>query len=92
MERKAMKASGHMEGCPDEAKEPASTGYADIFCEGCNDWFDQPKILPNGTDIAWPADWSREKAQRWRAERNLTPPTGADQAAPPADRDAGSHD
>lgn len=46
--------------------------YLDVFCE-CHR-YTQPKILGNGTDIAWPAGWTEEQAREWRARQGLVPP------------------
>ena len=55
--------------CADTASE-----YNDIFREGCHDWFTDPHVLPNGTDIAWPSGCSEDQAKPWRAERGLSRP------------------
>lgn len=46
--------------------------YLDIFCE-CHR-YTEPKILGNGTDIAWPAGWTKKQADQWRADQGLEPP------------------
>jgi hypothetical protein len=43
-----------------------------LFCD-CHR-FTEPKILHNGTDIAWPAGWTGEQAREWRGKHNLTGP------------------
>jgi hypothetical protein len=43
--------------------------HIDIFCD-CHR-FTEPKILQNGTDIAWPAGWNEEQAADWRKIHNL---------------------
>lgn len=73
----------HEPGCtaPDPIDEqPADPllEYIDVFCE-CHR-YTEPKILSNGTDIAWPAGWTTEQAGEWRAEHNLIPPAKADTA------------
>jgi len=67
----------HEPGCLEadsgiECVDPNLT-YLDIFCE-CHR-YTQPKILGNGTDIAWPAGWTREQADEWRARQGLRPPS-----------------
>lgn len=47
--------------------------YLDIFCE-CHR-YTEPKILANGTDIAWPAGWTQKQAEEWRAAHGLTAPS-----------------
>jgi hypothetical protein len=49
----------------------ANLEYLDIFCE-CHS-YTEPKILSNGTDIAWPAGWSRAQAEQWRSAHGLVP-------------------
>jgi hypothetical protein len=46
--------------------------YADIFCE-CHH-YTEPKILSNGTDIAWPAGWQEAQALEWRRAHGLQHP------------------
>jgi len=43
--------------------------HIDIFCE-CHR-YTEPKILQNGTDIAWPAGWTEKQAMDWREKYNL---------------------
>jgi hypothetical protein len=43
----------------------------DIFCE-CHR-YTEPKILGNGTDVAWPAGWDQSQADAWRQAQGLTP-------------------
>ena len=52
--------------------EDASLMYLDIFCE-CHR-YTEPKILGNGTDIAWPAGWTENQARQWRKARGLHEP------------------
>jgi hypothetical protein len=70
----------HEPGCPklDTPDAPAADPirYVDVFCE-CHKYTD-PKILMNGTDIAWPAGWTEEQAIAWRKENGLLPPTGTE--------------
>ena len=49
--------------------------YLDVFCN-CHR-FTEPKILPDGTDIAWPAGWDQSKAADWRARNELAAPAEA---------------
>ena len=48
-------------------------GYVDLFCS-CHR-YTEPKILSNGTDIAWPAGWTSEQAVEWRAAKGLVEPS-----------------
>jgi hypothetical protein len=52
--------------------DPGNT-YVDVFCD-CHH-FTEPKILSNGTDIAWPAGWGDKQAKSWRQRNGLTAPT-----------------
>lgn len=67
---------GHRSGCLyfDSASnfDPIST-HKDLFCD-CHDW-PQPRILSNGTDVAWPAGWTEREAQVWREGNNLAKPS-----------------
>ena len=68
----------HEPGCQEtESGEPwddPNSAYIDVFCT-CHH-YTAPKLLMNGTDIAWPAGWSQEQADTWRKENGLTPPVG----------------
>ena len=68
----------HEPGCQEtESGEPyadPNSAYIDIFCT-CHQ-YTEPKILTNGTDIAWPAGWSQAQADTWRKEHGLSPPAG----------------
>jgi len=70
-------SDAHEPGCLDADNEIACDDpnlvYLDIFCE-CHR-YTEPKILGNGTDIAWPAGWTKEQARAWRDQRGLVPPT-----------------
>lgn len=71
--------NAHEPGCTKmESVEPAvdpASGYVEVFCD-CHH-YTEPKILMNGTDIAWPAGWTPEQASAWRIEHGLAPPAGA---------------
>jgi hypothetical protein len=71
-------AGAHEPGCQEtESGEPSGDpnwAYIDVFCS-CHH-YTEPKILTNGTDIAWPAGWSQEQADTWRKEHDLAPPVG----------------
>jgi hypothetical protein len=54
-------------GCCDPGR------YFDVFCD-CHH-YTEPKVLTNGTDIAWPAGWEQGQASQWRRAHNLQPPT-----------------
>jgi hypothetical protein len=68
----------HEPGCQEtESDEPCvdpNSAYIDVFCD-CHH-YTEPKVLMNGTDIAWPAGWSQEQAAVWRSEYGLAPPDG----------------
>jgi len=53
------------------AKTPGLTPSAltSIFFT-CHRWV-EAKTLTNGTEIAWPAGWTRQEARRWRLEHHL---------------------
>jgi hypothetical protein len=58
-----------------ESDEPAShpnSAYIDVFCN-CHH-YTEPKILMNGTEVAWPAGWSQEQVDAWCKGHNLLPP------------------
>ena len=64
----------HGPGCtrmdaPDLLNPPG--GYVDVFCD-CHH-YTEPKILMNGTDVAWPAGWTLEQAMDWRKQHGLLP-------------------
>jgi hypothetical protein len=66
----------HEPGCLDnesseECADPSST-HVDVFCK-CHH-YTEPKILSNGTDIAWPAGWTEAQADQWRREHALERP------------------
>lgn len=66
---------GHTPNCPryksaaPRAEEKSS--HIDLFC-GCHNWR-EPRILPNGTNIAWPAGWTQSEATAWREKHGLAP-------------------
>jgi hypothetical protein len=67
----------HEPGCTaldprDEQVADPLIAYIDVFCE-CHR-YTEPKVLTNGTDIAWPAGWTKEQAHEWRNKNNLMPP------------------
>lgn len=69
-----LNARGHTDGCPHSWDNPVADcdgTHVDVFCDGCHDWFTEPKILANGTDIAWPSGWTREQAKAWRNKHGL---------------------
>ena len=81
---KKMSVSGHAEDCESDTPFADRGGqYTDIFCNQCHDWFDEPHVLPNGTDIAWPANWTQKDADHWRSNHRLARAgTNADLANP----------
>ena len=67
---------GHILGCMLYRKgipraDEKST-HVDLFCD-CHR-FKEPKILANGTDVAWPAGWTPEQALVWRDKNGLAAP------------------
>jgi len=46
--------------------------HLDLFCN-CHR-YTEPKILNNGTDIAWPAGWTEQQATGWRINNALARP------------------
>jgi hypothetical protein len=48
--------------------------YVDVFCD-CHR-YTEPKILSNGSDIAWPAGWDQDQARTWRRQNGLAAPPG----------------
>lgn len=69
----------HEPGCMLEENDPVGSdpiaGYIDLFCS-CHR-YTEPKVMSNGTDIAWPAGWTQEQALEWRAEKGLVEPSAA---------------
>jgi hypothetical protein len=67
---------GHILECPWHGKDipraDESSTHVDLFCD-CHK-FKEPKILANGTDIAWPAGWTPEQALVWRDKNGLAAP------------------
>jgi hypothetical protein len=65
----------HEPGCleADLAEPCADPGiaYIDVFCD-CHR-YTEPKVLMNGTDIAWPAGWTERQAAEWREQNGLVP-------------------
>jgi hypothetical protein len=66
--------NGHQLGCPEFGNAPvADPGtHIDLYCD-CHTWA-EPRILANGTDIAWPAGWTEAQALAWRAKNGLAAP------------------
>ena len=67
----------HEPGCTKiDAPEPSLADpvsrYVDVFCD-CHH-YTAPKILMNGTDVAWPAGWTQQQAKDWRKHNGLLPP------------------
>jgi hypothetical protein len=65
----------HEPGCMKVGPDLVCMGpaqYADIFCD-CHH-YTEPKILSNGTDIAWPAGWDETQAFEWRGSHGLASP------------------
>jgi hypothetical protein len=63
----------HEPGCTDiDSRAPCAdpaVSHADVFCD-CHH-FTEPKILSNGTDISWPAGWTKAEAADWREKHCL---------------------
>lgn len=49
-----------------------TSGHVDVFSD-TNTWA-EPRILANGTDIAWPAGWTEQQAEKWRLMNGLARP------------------
>ena len=69
--------NAHEPGCtkidaPDSPAAAPSARYLDVFCE-CHH-YTEPKILMNGTDVAWPAGWTPQQATEWRKDNGLVQP------------------
>jgi hypothetical protein len=67
-----LDSRGHSPACTDFAVEPLAdpnSTHIKVFC-GCHDW-PQPRILSNGTDVAWP----ESAAKAWRAKNVLARPS-----------------
>jgi hypothetical protein len=67
---------GHARGCPHYDEAPIAdenSTHVDLFCT-CHTW-SEPRILANGTDIAWPANWTEQQADEWRARNGLARPS-----------------
>ena len=66
----------HEPGCISDENDvvysDAIAGYVDLFCS-CHR-YTEPKVLCNGTDIAWPAGWDQKQATKWRAANGLLEP------------------
>ena len=64
----------HEPGCPNAGPPYADAliTHIDVFCD-CHRWT-EPRILQNGTDVAWPAGWSIDQAKEWRITHALTLP------------------
>ena len=67
---------GHTPSCPLYKKSvpraDEKSSHVDLFC-GCHSWR-EPRILPNGTNIAWPAGWTQSEARTWRVKYGLAAP------------------
>jgi hypothetical protein len=76
--------NAHEPGCLKiDGGEPVADGqiaYIDVFCD-CHR-YTEPKILTNGTDIAWPAGWGEDQAAEWRKRKGLVPPSELGSAEP----------
>jgi hypothetical protein len=59
---------GCLKAATDEPWADPSNTHMDVFCD-CHR-FTQPKVLSNGTDIAWPAGWGEKQAEDWRERNN----------------------
>ena len=76
-QRPSFGAGAHEPGCPKNS--PGLSGgetsdrHIDVFCD-CHR-FTEPKILSNGTDVAWPSGWGEKQAADWRERNNLVKPS-----------------
>ena len=70
---------GHTPSCPlyknAAPRADEKNSHADLFC-ACHSW-KEPKILPNGTSIAWPAGWTPSEAMAWRMKVGLAAPAAS---------------
>jgi hypothetical protein len=68
--------AAHEPGCLDNVEGTPWTDlhstHVDLFC-ACHR-FTEPKVLSNGTDVAWPAGWSEKQATDWRERHHLALP------------------
>jgi hypothetical protein len=66
---RVLQENGHLSDCPagDKGESCADLKgtHTDIFCVGCHDWFDEPHILPNGTDIWRRNNFSATSSNIW---------------------------
>ncbi len=66
---------GHVPGCGHFGEQPLASedsGYGDLFCD-CHKW-EVPRVLPGGTNVAWPPGWDTTRAQAWRDKNGLAAP------------------
>lgn len=68
---------GHHPACLSYGKEASladeKSTHVDFYCD-CHG-FPTPMVLKNGTDVAWPAGWTQERADEWRRANHLSRPT-----------------
>jgi hypothetical protein len=78
-QERSLQPHGHTSDCPDKGKgeecADSAGNHTDIFCDGCHEWFTEPQVLRNGSDIAWPSGWTEEQAGRWRKDHHLERPS-----------------
>jgi hypothetical protein len=67
-------SNGHAADCPHcDPRAQNRDSYADLFCD-CHHW-EEPKILADGTNIAWPIGWNEKQAEEWRQRNGLARPS-----------------
>jgi hypothetical protein len=74
--RRGLDSNEHQFGCPLLGEVPAAEPdgvHVDLFCE-CHNW-GKPKLLANGTYLAWPAGRTESPVPGWRAKNALAAPT-----------------
>jgi hypothetical protein len=64
---------GCLKAATDEPWADPSNTHMDVFCD-CHR-FTRPKVLSNGTDVAWPAGWGEKQAEDWRERNGLVRPS-----------------
>jgi hypothetical protein len=69
------RSTGHAKECPEHgvaALADSNSTHVDLFCD-CHTW-SEPRILSNGSSIAWPAGWTQAEADAWRVANGLAAP------------------
>jgi hypothetical protein len=61
----------HRPDCPNANARASASG--DHFCD-CHDCA-EPRIGPDGREVAFPAGWTQAQAREWRRKNGLLPPS-----------------